>query len=247
MTVRFDRETGRLRLDTPAVSSLLGWALGEPAVEVADLVDAGVVTPAGPHPDLRPAITALADPVCRLRMHLVTDDGDEQLAEAWVTDDAAAFLLPLPDAMHELLTVSPGFVPEGIARFVRLGPRPWPSAEPLEVSLEAFEELFSEDAARRQVAAREVVFEDDDRPLRSVVDLLAAGPWHVWTAEMSWTRGDGSTDGRSVHAVDTDAGMCLVAAAEETVTLVALPPREIWRLLTRMLPDEDDLSQSRVK
>jgi hypothetical protein len=120
VTVHFDTDTGRLRLDQDAFQTLAAWAGGrsrkDPGLD--DLRAAGVVRRGTPHPALVPGLDAVAHPVCRLSLTMRDGAGRVESGEGWVNGGAAALLLDLPDGLREFVAVHPTFLPAALARIV---------------------------------------------------------------------------------------------------------------------------------
>jgi hypothetical protein len=68
----------------------------------------------------------------------------------------------------------------------------------------------------------------------------ADGHHSRWEILVSWPRPDGLPTGRSLTVADTDDGLLVSAPDDETGTVV--PPTELWRLLTLLLPGDDELA-----
>jgi hypothetical protein len=137
--VAFDERTGRLRLDQPTFDHLVAWAEhveDEPGPDLDALREAGAVRPGAAHPALARGLLTVTEPVCRLRLQLSDERGRVRAGDGWIRADAASLLLDLPGGMRDFVTVHPAFVPEAVARLVRLGPRPRARSGPTRVPIE---------------------------------------------------------------------------------------------------------------
>lgn len=248
MTVRFDARSGRLQLDEDAAGSLLAWVTGaEPGPAVTELHDAGVIVAGRPHHSLEPALKALNEPVCQLELALHCSTGTHHCGSGWVAAEAAALLLDLPeDGMRELITVHPTFLPAGLARVVRLGPRRRTSSEPLHLPSQLFDALLCDDPASRRRAADGLSDGVVDPGTRSAFQALSAGPWCRWHVDVSWRAAPDRPGGRRLSVLDApDAGLWWVEPAPESTTLWPCTPTSIWRALTVLLPADEELAELR--
>lgn len=241
--VVFDDRTGRLRLDQATFEQLVAWARargdGDPGPGLAALREAGAVRPGAPHPALAPGLLAVTEPVCRLRLRLTDELGRARSGEGWVRGDAASLLLDLPDGLRDFVTLAPAFLPAALARVVRLGPRPRPPSQPVQVPAALLGTLFSADAAERAGVAELVT----GVALRAAVKRLAAGPWRVWRAEMTWTGPGGRPARRELHVADGEVGLLLLDVDDERAVLWPTTPTAVWRHLIRLLPDTVELAR----
>ena len=244
MTVRFDRRSGRLRLDQPACDALLAWAGGAEAAGpgIAELREAGVIVRGRPHAAVAPAVHALSEPVCRLQVELRPGDGAERGGSGWVMSQAAALLLDLPEGLRELVTVHPTFVPAGLARVVGLGPRPRVPAEPLHLPEPLAAALTGPDVTARRDAADSISNHLDGTTARRVVRSLGRGSAGYWSVRASWPAAPDRAGERLLRVVDTgDAGLWLVEPGDGLTALWPTTPTVVWRALTALLPGDDEL------
>jgi hypothetical protein len=65
-----------------------------------------------------------------------------------------------------------------------------------------------------------------------------------WEVLVTRPRPDGRPTGRSLTVADTDDGLMVSAPDDEAGTVV--PPTELWRLLTLLLPGDDELAAGPV-
>jgi hypothetical protein len=241
MTVAFDARTGRLRLDQKTFDCLVAWARGtaDPGPELGELRDAGAIRSGAPHPAVWPGLQAVTEPVCRLHLASIDDDGRCRSGDGWIASNAAALLLDAPDSMRELITVHPTFLPMAIARIVRLGPHPRPGTDPLHIPRVVYEGLFAPDRAERRLAAERIsAGASDEPPLRDVVEQLVTGPWRLWAVTLTWTTPDGEPAAHAMQVAGTLAGLCLVDTGGQDSTLWPTTATGVWRRLTLLLPDE---------
>jgi hypothetical protein len=125
----FDPAKGRLELTEPALATLVAHAADPVAAATEDgaperlreLAAAGVIRGGEAHPAIAGAIRAIVRPdLCTLEL---AHSG--KAMRGWVSYDAAALLLPPGDGEERtLLALHPTLLPEALARFVELGPRP---------------------------------------------------------------------------------------------------------------------------
>jgi hypothetical protein len=232
--VRFDAASGRLRLDQAAFDRLVGLARGDDGAgpDAAALRDAGVVRDDGLHPLVADALRAVTEPVCRLRLALTDGGGRLKAGDGWLRADGAALLLDLPDeGLRDLVTLPADLLPAAIARVVRLGPRPTPEPEPLPVGSDLVAGLLAADPDERRRASD---------ALAGVV-RLNAGQWRTWRAQMTWHDPRVGLTGRAVQVVDAGPGLFLAASDGEQGTLWPTTPTAVWRILIRLLPDNDEV------
>lgn len=244
MTVLFDVHSGRLRLDQDAAGALLAWARGaEPGPAMTELHDAGVILEGRPHPALEEGLKALNEPVCGLELALQTSTGERRTGSGWVAVDAAALLMDLPDdGMRELITVHPTFLPAGLARVVRLGPRRRTGSEPLHLPSHVFDALLVGDPTTRARAADDLGGGGVDPDTQAAVRALSSRPWRRWHVNVSWRAAPGRPGGRSLSVLDTpDAGMWWMEPAHDSTVLWPCTPTSVWRALTVLLPADEDL------
>jgi hypothetical protein len=124
--VRFDPETATLRLDRESFATLVAHAT-QPTGDAAHLIElreAGALRDGQYHPALEAGLDAVLNPVCRLEVRVADANGREDHGDGWVAGHAAGFLLPGQEGGCDFVVDHPGFVPERVARIVRLGPRP---------------------------------------------------------------------------------------------------------------------------
>ncbi len=241
MTIAFDTRTGRLRLDQETFDCLVAWASGaaEPGPRLTELRDAGAIRNGAPHPAVWPGLQAVTEPVCRLHLASIDDDGQSRSGDGWIASNAAALLLDAPDDMRELVTVHPTFLPMAIARVVRLGPHPRPGSDPLHLPRVVYDGLFAPDQGVRRRAAEQLSAGDaGDPPLGDVVEQLVTGPWRLWAVTLTWTTPQGEPAAQAIQVVATDAGLCLVDTGGQDSTMWPTTATRVWRRLTLLLPDE---------
>lgn len=234
MSVEFDQATGRLRLETVHFAALHDWALGtrEGGPELAELIEADVLSQDGPHPAVEPAISAIGQPACRVAVHTRRHDGTGRTADLWVDQDVAALLLPLTDGRHELVVTRPDNVSTALARFVDLGPRQRLVPEPFEIDTETLGGLLDSNASTRRRAAEAFETNHDQR---KVVDHLVNDPWLTWIVEVAQPPIDGNTHGRAIKVLDGNCGLFWVAPDESTTRLIPTSARDVWRVLSSAL------------
>lgn len=246
--VDFEPDTGRLRLDRETFGTLADWAAGVHTAgsAMAELRAAGVLADGQLHTTLAPGLGAVGDPVCRLRIDMRDRDGAAETAEAWVSGDAAAgMLLPLSDGMTEFITLAPVFLPVILARFVELGPRPRLLAQPVSASEDLTARLTSGGPDGRQAAAAELARSAPDEPTRDALTTLTSELRCDWAIRAAWESPRGGLAGRMLRVLDATTGLWLLQPQEdptaEVETIWPTTPTTVWRYLTRLLPDDDEL------
>lgn len=242
MAVAFDADTGRLRLDDTAFAALAAWADGDQSADIGELREAGVIQPDAPHPAVAAGLGAVIAPVCRLELTMTDHTGRREAGEGWINSAAAALLLDLPDGFREFVTLAPMFLPAGIARIVRLGPRPRPGFEILTMDHSTFDGLMAVDPTARHEAASALA--GDALPLHSVIDQLPDGPWRCWCATMTWPDRIGGDACRELHVLDTDAGLCLVDLHHDGAALWPNTATGVWRRIIGLFPSDAELDES---
>lgn len=232
MTVLFDAGTGRLRVSPESWEALRQWSAGRSrhGEQTEELHDAGVIIQGRPHPSLVPALGAAIEPLVTLTVQQCDHEGKRIDGSGWVSEGAAALLLDAPDGLRELVTVHPAMLPAALSRVVALGPRGRGEALPLQVPDEITSLLLGPDALRRHRA----LLEWGAERLPGVAD----GPWNRWSLGAQWAP-DGQ---RFVSVLDTPQQMWLMERAAGQHVLWPTDPTEVWRLLTRLLPGDDEMS-----
>jgi hypothetical protein len=127
----FEPAKGRLLLAERALAVLVAHTADPVAAATEDgapeqlreLAAAGVIEGGRAHPAIADALAAIVSPdLCTLEL---AHSG--KAMRGWVSYSGAALLLPAGDDEEEcrtLLSVHPTLLPEAVARFVELGPRP---------------------------------------------------------------------------------------------------------------------------
>ncbi|MGH8793273.1 MAG: hypothetical protein ACRDXX_11585 [Stackebrandtia sp.] len=240
MTVDFDADTGRLRLDQLDFDCLVDWANGaeNPGPELADLREAGVVTDEVPHPSVVPGLQAVSEPVCQMRIAQMDDRGKHRSGDGWLNRDAAALLLDSADGLRELVTVLPTLLPAVVARIVQLGPRPRPGVEPLGIPTAMFDGMLSSDPEERRAASASMAAHAPEPPMPDVVESFVTGPWRCWSVSMAWLTPEGEQASSNMQVVDTLSGLCMLDIEEQNTSLWPTTATEVWRRLSKLLPDD---------
>lgn len=241
--VHFDSHTGRLRLDERAFETLTRWAQGadDPGAAMADLHQAGVVERDRPHPRLTASLAAIRDPVCRLRFEMVDQDGREDAGKGWIASGCAALLLDLPRGLRELVSLDPTFLPAGLARIVRLGPRPRRPGTVVELREAQFDELLAAELDVRRGAAAALGADAPAAGTQDWVELFVTAPWSVWRVETAWSAPGGTSASRALRVADTQGGLLRIDTRLDTVAVAPTTPTAVWRELTLLLPGDDEL------
>lgn len=185
-------------------------------------------------------------PECRLHADLHQRDGDAETGEVWVSRrPAAGLLLPLPDGMAEFITMTPTFLPVVLTRFVELGPRPRLPARPVPATEDLLDRLTTADPRGRDAAVAELAQGAPDEPTQQAVTALGPQLRRDWTIRATWTAPGGDRVGRILRVLDTIAGLWLAQPQQDPTaqveTIWPTTPTTVWRHLTGLLPDDDEL------
>lgn len=258
MTVHFEttnsashregQETSRLRLDRDTFNALIGHVTGQVAdsTRVHALRDAGVLRGDSVDPRLAEGLDAVTFALCRLELHSVDRSGRRERGQGWVAGHAAALLLDLPDGPAgpwcEFLTIHPTFLPEMLARFAVLGPRPRPRAVPFQIPPAALDELVSADPARRAAALPQVTGAAPAHEVTATATTLGDGLRRRWQVTAHWAAAKGASGERSLDVLDTTGGLWLVEAQAGMLTVWPTTPSAVWRALVVLLPRDAELS-----
>jgi hypothetical protein len=243
MGVRFDTDSGRLRMDDALFRELTVWAAGgEAAAEsLSALRGAGVIEHGRPHSAVAPGLDAVTDPLCRLTISLRHPDGHAERGDGWVNGAAAAFLLDLPDGEREFGVVHPTFLPAALARIVALGPRPRVAVEPVRTTPELVEELMAAHPDRRAAAAARIGDGSPTPELAEATRALTSPPRRHWAVTVAWRSPDGRPAGRDVEVLDKADGLWLVERYPGQAMLWPTTPTAVWRMLVRLLPQDPEM------
>lgn len=246
MSVTFDPETGRATLDRVSFDALLALAAGAepPARGLEKARNAGLVSGTSIHPAVRTPIAAAADPVAAGRLEMRNEEGALVVAECWVSTEAATYLVAQPSGDLELVATAPAFFPASIARLVGLSPRPRTAFQPWRMPREMVDDTFCDDPDRRLTATATIAGSANDDATTAYTDVLAKGPWWYWNLSVHWPGSDDSDGARSLHVVDTQAGMAIMSLSDDLIAVDPTNPSEVFLLLTAILPRDDELAFS---
>lgn len=249
---RFDAESGALRLSRAAFAALVSHAGGQPigspegrAELLETLEDAGVLVDGVPAPPLAPAVAAAADPVCAcaVRRETLAAQPDELAVEGWVGGEAAVLLVPAEGQLVDVVATHPSALPETLARLVGLGPRPRQAVPVrLEVAEGRLDGLLRAGAAPARADVEQLLGEQVADDVVATVGSLAATARSRWQVAVRWQPAAGSVGERTVEVIDTANGLWLLGVEAGTLTLVPVTPTEVWRLLVRLLPRDEELT-----
>ncbi len=244
MSVEFDPDTGRAVLDRVTFDALLALAAGSnpPASGVEKAQVAGLLRGSSIHPAIQPAIAAAADPVAIARLEMHNEQGETFVAECWISTEVATYLVDQGTRELEVVTTTPGFFPESIARLVGLSPRPRTAFHPWRMPVELVDDMFAADLDRRRTATTTIANQANDDEVTAYTDVLATGPWWYWNLDVQWP-GTADNDGaRSLHVVDTQRGMAILSLSDDLIAVDPTHPRQVFLLLTAILPRDEELA-----
>jgi hypothetical protein len=176
---------------------------------------------------------------CRVRLSATDHRGREWTGEGWIGSDGQA-ALPLdaePDSDH--VTLPAASLPAALARWIGLGPRPRLGTEPWRIPHDLAERLLGADPADRRRVADRLASDSPGATALRVVEAIVAGPWLSWRVAIDGT--DIDSAGRELWLVDTGAGMVALQPDRTEAIWWPTTPSEIWRLLIRLLPTDDEL------
>ncbi len=248
----FDAASGRVRLDATTFEALCresdspsptGTAPASDVATIADLQSSGALVDGDVHEALRPALAAVQRPIAMLHL-VVTGAAGHQLHQGWLSV-VSALLADLGDGLYDFAAVGTEFVPTLVARMTRLGLRPHLPRESATVTEAVLDGLAAHEAAPRAAAAQALVSTTASAwPEWSAA--ASAGDWRFWVVDVTWPKPAGGTasesSGRRLAVLDTSAGLLRVDVDDSGPRLVAVTPTEVWRLLSGILPGDDDLS-----
>lgn len=241
--MEFDAATGRLRLDVGEFAALAGRARRGSA-PAPELVAAGAWTDEGPHPVLALGLDAVRSSSCQLRIR-VTGPAGAQTHEAWLGEDAAAFLLHVREQERDFVTVAPPFVPVTVARVLRLGPRKRATAGFGGVSVAA-DHLIGVLAAEpdTRVAAMSRLLDSLPEACSPWAGEAGEGRWRAGHAESRWVGAAGSPDGYAFAFLDSPGGVLMVGQTTDdgSVTLEPVTASAIFRRIVGLLPYDDEIT-----
>lgn len=233
--VLFEPDTGRLRLDRETFGTLADWATGVHTAgpAMAELRAAGVLDDGQVHTTLAPGLAAVGQPVCRLRADMRDRDGAAETAEAWISGEAAAgMLLPLPDGMSEFITLASEFLPVILA-------------QPVRATEDLIARLTGSDRDSRQAAVAELAQDAPDEPTREAMTALTSELRRDWAIRSAWQSPRGGLVGRIVRVLDTTTGLWLAQPqqnpAADVEAIWPTTPTTVWRYISRLRPEDDDL------
>ncbi|ADD41130.1 hypothetical protein [Stackebrandtia nassauensis] len=237
MTMRFDTETGVLRLDQASFDSLVTWyGDGMPdGPDLAELHEAGASTAGHPHPDVANGLEAVTGYRSRLRLDCVDHTGEELTGDGWAGLADAALLLDSEEGLRDFLALRPELIPVMVARIVHLGPRPRVDAEAVRLPRDVFEGLLGATEPERAAAAERCGGEPTN-----VIGALVDGPWLYWTVTSSWYTPEGEPASRAVRVVDTVAGLWSIHMDGMSVSMTPTNATAIWRGLSGLIPAETE-------
>ena len=216
MRLSLDAETSTLRLDEAGFEALVRAASGSESGDGVEEQDEVRVVLA--EPGYAAALQAVARPGVRVRVD-VAGRALTQTHLAWADLDTVALLLTVHDDELQLLATAPQHLAAAVARVVRLGPRKVGEREPAPLEPDVLEDLFHADDLRRLSA------------------MTVVGADLAWTLAVEWPGGE-----RLMCVVDGAAGLHLVEPDGDRWTLTPVTATLLWRRLTTMLPDDDEVA-----
>lgn len=256
MSPEFDTRSGRLRLSADEFDALTRLASpGEggardgvaDAAHVAALEACGAVTSGTPHTLLTAAVTACATPIATLEV-IATGPGGQQVHQAWLSL-VSAVLADRGDGTYDLAAVGTDFVPTVVARLTYFGRRDLLSPARIAVGTDLLTALSSAVADERRYAAGAVAAllrgagpagSNGPEGWSRMATALETGPWRWWVCDISWPRGD-EVAGRRLAVLDAGGLMARADVSDRGSALVPTTATEVWRLLTSILPSEEEL------
>ena len=179
------------------------------------------------------ALAAVAAPMAMLRLRVAGPDR-ASLHQVWCSGAVSAVLLHVRDDTYELHTIATPFVPALLGRVTRLGPRRTRAHEDIPVSPGWIDAVMSADIDGRAPAWQEL----RAAPNPDLREAAQAGSLWAWTVDCAWPAPDDQPGQRRLAVVDGTAGTWI----HDDSTLVPASAREVWRVLTRILPDDDELA-----
>lgn len=164
-------------------------------------------------PGTREALAAARNPVALLEVQTRTPHGPRAHL-GWICEASVALLVDLGDEDHRVMSFAPDQLPGALARLIGLGPRWTRDPQTLELDAEELHETLTGTSATLLDRA------DADRAWS-----LTCGPV------------EGGEDASLLAAgLDGPGGSWLVVPGGEDLTAERVPPRQVWRLLTSLLP-----------
>jgi len=227
-TTAYDPDSGTLRASAAAFAALRDGSHSE------ELDATGARTAGEPHAALGPALQAMRAPVCELTLLRGT-----RRARGWVDGEAVALLVPEDDAAERLAlrTLPTTFVPDALARLNDLGPRP--RVEPAVRLRLPVSELATRLANPKAPALPPAGMDETEA---AALRTLAASLTEHWRVEARWRPSPDSPGVRIVEVVDTTAGLWLVVPDGPSVELWPTTPTTVFRQLSALLPNADELA-----
>jgi hypothetical protein len=223
VSVEFSEASGTLLAPEAVIDGLLAGADPAPALAAAGAIVDGV-----PHPSLEPALQAVEQALCRMRL----ERGDRTGA-VWASPAVCAILVPQAGRLR-LSSFPTLFLPDALARVNDLGPRP--RIEPARTIAIAPGDLATAIATRSAAGAG--LAEEDRELLQATLDVLR----EHWRVEARWEPSPESPGVRVVEVVDTDAGMWSVIPDGRRVELWPTTPTKVFRALGGLLPRDHEIA-----
>jgi hypothetical protein len=222
VSVEFSEASGTLLAPEAVIDGLLAGADPTPA-----LAAAGAIVDGAPHPSLEPALQAVEQALCRMRL-----ERGERTGAVWASPAVCAILVPQEGRLR-LSSFPTLFLPDALARVNDLGPRP--RIEPARTIAIAPGDLANAIATRSAAGAG--LPEDERELLQTTLDGLR----EHWRVEARWEPSPESPGVRVVEVVDTDAGMWSVIPDGSRVELWPTTPTKVFRALGGLLPRDHEI------
>ena len=190
---------------------------------------------AGDHEPARhtEALAAVAAPMALLRLWVAGPDR-ASLHQLWCSGGTTGVLLHVRDDTYELHAIATSFVPALLARITRLGPRRTRATGDVPVSAAWIEAVMDAEIDGRHSAWEELQAASNP----GLRDAVRAGSLWAWTLDCAWPAAEDEPGQRRLVVVDGAAGTWI----HDGHALVPASAREVWRVLTRILPDDDELA-----
>ncbi len=236
-SVRFEPESGRLRIDSATFLALASAAAHRevPDGRLAALADAGVIVGGSVHCSIEPALAAVTSSHAQLSI-AVFEDSSCWVHQGWLAE-VSGILEDLGDDTYDLVSVDATSMPATLARLGHLTERPSLEDGQIPISEDLLDALTESDPAVRQRGSRALATSAPPE-WSEWASRLWAGDWRFTVVDVTWPDPSGTLIDRRVAVIDTDAGMTLVDATHPFLQLVPITTQEVCTLILALLPHE---------